>query len=199
MKKAFTLLELVFVIVIAGILAFVLIPKSSDTKLLESANQLISHIRYAQQLALNNDQFDPNDKDWYKKMWRIEFESNGTYKVWRGNVAKSNKIAPDPANPGQKLKDVQLKRGIIAKGSNVIFDELGRVYSEQATNKSYEHKIDQNTTIKLCKGSASSGSNACDSKERIELSIEPETGYILPQHCGAANKDGVSSCKVLDI
>lgn len=193
MKKAFTLLELVFVIVIAGILAFVLIPKSSDTKLLESANQLISHIRYAQQLALNNDQFDPNDKDWYKKMWRIEFESNGTYKVWRGADATSNKIAPDPANPGQKLKDVQLKRGIIAKGSNVIFDELGRVYSAQAANKSYEHKIEQNTTIKLCKGSASSD---CTGKERIELSIEPETGYILPQHCGAANK---GSCKVLDI
>ena len=196
MKKAFTLLELVFVIVIAGILAFVLIPKSSDTKLLESANQLISHIRYAQQLALNNDQFDPNDENWYKKMWRIEFENNGTYKVWRGNEAKSNKIAPDPANPGQKLKDVQLKRGIIAKGSKVIFDELGRVYSEQATTKSYEHKIEQNTTIKLCKGSASSD---CTGKERIELSIEPETGYILPQHCGAANKDVFSSCKVLDI
>lgn len=196
MKKAFTLLELVFVIVIAGILAFVLIPKSSDTKLLESANQLISHIRYAQQLALNNDQFDPNDKDWYKKMWRIEFENNGTYKVWRGNVAQSNKIAPDPANPGQKLKDVQLKRGIIAKGSKVIFDELGRVYSEQAANKSYEHKIDTNTTIKLCKGSASSD---CTDKERIELSIEPETGYILPQHCGATYKTGKRKCKVLDI
>ena len=196
MKKAFTLLELIFVVVIAGILAFVLIPKSSDTKLLESANQLISHIRYAQQLALNNDQFDPNDENWYKKMWRIEFENNGTYKVWRGNEAKSNKIAPDPANPGQKLKDVQLKRGIIAKGSKVIFDELGRVYSEQATTKSYEHKIDQNTTIKLCKGSASSD---CTGKEHIKLSIEPETGYILPEHCGAANKDGFSSCKVLDI
>lgn len=196
MKKAFTLLELVFVIVIAGILAFVLIPKSSDTKLLESANQLISHIRYAQQLALNNDQFDPNDKDWYKKMWRIEFESNDTYKVWRGNEAKSNKIAPDPANPGQKLKDVQLKRGIIANGSKVIFDELGRVYSEQATNKSYEHKIDQNTTIKLCKGSASSD---CTGKEHIKLSIAPETGYILPEHCGATDKNGNSSCKVLDI
>ena len=197
MKKAFTLLELVFVIVIAGILAFVLIPKSSDTKLLESANQLISHIRYAQQLALNNDQFDPNDKNWYKKMWRIEFENNGTYKVWRGNEAQSNKIAPDPANPGQKLKDVQLKRGIIAKANKkVIFDELGRVYSEQAATKSYEHKIDQNTTIKLCKGSASSD---CTGKEHIKLSIEPETGYILPEHCGAANKDGFSSCKVLDI
>lgn len=197
MKKAFTLLELVFVIVIAGILAFVLIPKSSDTKLLESANQLISHIRYAQQLALNNDQFDPNDENWYKKMWRIEFESNGTYKVWRGNEAKSNKIAPDPANPGQKLKDVQLKRGIIAKANKkVIFDELGRVYSEQAATKSYEHKIEQNTTIKLCKGSASSD---CTGKERIELSIEPETGYILPEHCGATGKDGKSKCKVLDI
>lgn len=196
MKKAFTLLELVFVIVIAGILAFVLIPKSSDTKLLESANQLISHIRYAQQLALNNDQFDPNDENWYKKMWRIEFENNGTYKVWRGNEAKSNKIAPDPANPGQKLKDVQLKRGIIAKGSKVIFDELGRVYSEQAANKSYEHKIEQNTTIKLCKGSASSD---CTGKEHIKLSIAPETGYILPEHCGATDKTGNSSCKVLDI
>ena len=90
---------------------------------------------------------------------------------------------------------MQLKRGIVAKGKKVIFDELGRVYSEQATTKSYEHKIDTNTTIKLCKDSANSSYNACDSKEHIELSIEPETGYILPQYC----KDGNSKCKVLDI
>ena len=120
MKRAFTLIELVFVVVITGILAFVLIPKSSDTKLLQATNQIISHIRYTQSLAINGDQFDPNDKNWYKKMWRISFSNinnkkddkyNGwNYVVWRDSQGNSTanpnspkEIAPDPAAPGKLL------------------------------------------------------------------------------------------------
>lgn len=120
MKKAFTLIELVFVIIIAGILAFAMIPKSNDTKLLEATNQLISHIRYTQHLAINGDQFDPNDKLWYKKMWRISFNNissaknkdyNGwNYAIWRdsegdstGNLNSIKEVAPDPAAPGKLL------------------------------------------------------------------------------------------------
>lgn len=79
-KSAFTMLELVFVIVVIGILSSVFIPKFGQNKLSEAANQLVSHIRYTQHLALMEDMFDSNDQFWYKKRWQIVFNSdNFTY------------------------------------------------------------------------------------------------------------------------
>lgn len=86
MKKAFTLIELVFVMIVLGILTFTLWPKKEPTQALEAARQIVAHIRYTQHLALNDDKFATHRdedgtkekiaKDWYKRMWRITF-SNG--------------------------------------------------------------------------------------------------------------------------
>jgi type II secretory pathway pseudopilin PulG len=79
MKKAFTMMELLFVIIIITFLAAALTPKTSSNKLYEAATQLISHIRYTQHLAIMDDKFDPNDSRWFKKRWQIIFsESNYT-------------------------------------------------------------------------------------------------------------------------
>ena len=74
-KPAFTMLELVFVIVAIGILSAVFIPRFGQNKLSEAANQLISHIRYTQHLALMDDKFDATDGSWYKKRWQIVFST----------------------------------------------------------------------------------------------------------------------------
>ncbi|MBU0633211.1 type II secretion system GspH family protein [bacterium] len=78
-KSAFTMLELVFVIVAIGILSAVFIPKFGQNKLSEAANQLVSHIRYTQHLALMEDMFDPNDALWYKKRWQIVFSTGDAH------------------------------------------------------------------------------------------------------------------------
>ena len=80
MKKAFTLLELVFVIVIIGIITSIMIPDSRSTKLREAATQLVSHIRYTQHLAMVDDKFDMNDNDWFKERWSIRF-SRGAHSL----------------------------------------------------------------------------------------------------------------------
>ncbi len=131
MKKAFTMVELIVVIVLIGVLAFFLMPNKADTKTLEAARQIISHIRYAQHLALNNDKFDSNDATWYKKFWRVSFsEAAGKlddcknpikandkdtkkcirYSVWQdsagdktGNANSLDELALDPAEPGKYL------------------------------------------------------------------------------------------------
>ena len=73
------MLELVFVIVVIGILSAVFIPKFGQNKLSEAANQLISHIRYTQHLALMDDKFDSNDVSWFLRRWEIAFSgANGT-------------------------------------------------------------------------------------------------------------------------
>ena len=59
MKKAFTMLELVLVIVIVGILSFALVNGWERNTLREAADQLVNHIRYTQHLAMQEDKFDP--------------------------------------------------------------------------------------------------------------------------------------------
>ena len=87
---AFTLLELVFVIVLIGILASTLMPKTSSTSLQEVATQLVSHIRYTQHLAMVNNRFDATDDDWYQGRWEIIFgTSSSGDKNSNGKVAYS--------------------------------------------------------------------------------------------------------------
>ncbi len=73
MKKAFTMLELIAVIVVVAILSMIMLPRFSDSKLREAADQIISHIRYTQHLAMIDDRFDPNDGNWTKERWQIGF------------------------------------------------------------------------------------------------------------------------------
>lgn len=72
-QKAFTLIELVFIIVITGILAAAVIPRVERDLLYEAAEQLLGHIKYTQHLALVDDVYRDDDETWYQAMWRISF------------------------------------------------------------------------------------------------------------------------------
>ena len=79
MKRfAFTMLELLFVIVVIGILAILSIPKFSTSPLHQAAEQIANHIRYTQHIAMISDEFSENDGAWYKKRWQIRFYEKGT-------------------------------------------------------------------------------------------------------------------------
>ena len=85
MKKAFTLLELVFVIVVIGILAAVIIPNTKINPIREASIQLLADIRYTQHLAMIDDRFDENNLGWFHELWQINFTAGGSassdYKV----------------------------------------------------------------------------------------------------------------------
>jgi len=70
------MLELVFVIVVMGILAAMIIPSTRTNPLQEAALQVLSHIRYTQHLAMLDDKYDANDASWYKGRWQIVFSKN---------------------------------------------------------------------------------------------------------------------------
>ena len=113
MKKAFTLVELVLVVVIVGIISAVMVPRLNRSTLDEAASQIISHIRYTQHLALIDDKYDTNDPRWFKERWQIKFSrSVDSQNVWAYSIFSDrsnhdripnlkNEIARDPMNAGE--------------------------------------------------------------------------------------------------
>lgn len=116
-NRAFTMIELVFVIVIVGILASLAIPRLERNGAKEAAEQILSHIRYTQHLALQDDKFKLGDDKWFRKRWNIAFaqttirdcsidKSGPTWKysvffdkTLSGNLNSKDEVAADPQKP----------------------------------------------------------------------------------------------------
>jgi len=126
MKKAFTLIELIFVIVVIGIIATFALPKINNNDLQKAAIQVIGHIRYTQHLAMSDDKFDSSTAlnyvippatpgNWFNKRWRINFTnalgtgSKWSYTVFDDRTGSSagtvgaTEIAVNPLNRSKKL------------------------------------------------------------------------------------------------
>ncbi len=94
LRKAFTMIELIFLITIVGIISALIIPRMQDTNLQEATDQVIKHIRLTQSLALSQDFYlaeasqsneysDPvkqtkSSVQWFKRWWQIQIHSEGT-------------------------------------------------------------------------------------------------------------------------
>ena len=79
MKKrntnAFTLLELVFVVVVLGILAAIAIPRLDTEKTQEGVDHIISYLRLTQQMALSDHKHQWNNSNWQRQFWQFQIES----------------------------------------------------------------------------------------------------------------------------
>ena len=131
MKKAFTLIELIFVIIVIGILSAVLAPSFKRNPLQEAADQIASHIRLTQQLALHDNKFNPTNSNWYKKRWQIRFfkkssaSKDGTAK-WAYAVFSDKNLDGNPNN--NEIAIDPLTNTYISGGFNIN-------YSNAKTNK----------------------------------------------------------------
>ena len=112
MKHAFTIIELVFVIVVIGILSAVIIPRIQTNPLQEAAIQLVADIRYTQHLALVDDKYETTTGSvWFKKRWQLTFgkpanaDGKYAYTVYADDGgsgdADEGEIAINPQNPNQ--------------------------------------------------------------------------------------------------
>lgn len=127
-------MEMIFVIVVIGILAAIVAPKGGQDKLQEAATQVLSHIRYTQHLAMIDDKFDPNGSAWFKKKWQIRFRRNSGssgYVIFSDSNAQGNvdggEEAIDPLSK-QRMNgfkdwqdgDLTLKYGIYGNDSGIV-------------------------------------------------------------------------------
>jgi len=173
MKKAFTMLELVFVIVVAGIIAAVVIPNTKTNPAQEAAIQLLSHIRYTQHLAMVDDKYDSTNANWFQNRWQIRVAGD-TYSVVSDN---NTNFALDPSNNDQNLSinlNDDYSVTITSDGScpaanptSVIisFDHLGRPFvGALATN--YGQLMATPCQLTLTSGT-----------ETVDINITQETGY----------------------
>lgn len=106
-RSAFTMIELVFVIIVLGILAALSLPRLDRDIKQEAADSILSDIRYTQHLALMDDKHKFDNPNWQKAFWKVSFESCGSGTGlftsigsdmdYLGDISK-DEAAIDPAN-----------------------------------------------------------------------------------------------------
>ncbi len=172
--KAFTMLELVFVIVVLGILAALALPRMDRDLRQEAKDNLLSAIRYTQHLALNDNKTDPFDATWQSKLWNISFAADGS----DYNISSNGSVAIDPTNgkpmdgtnPNILIGNKYGVSGISGCGNNLIaFDHLGRPFTGLTATNDYSDYMTADCTITV---TFQGGINA------LHLDISTETGYV---------------------
>jgi len=106
-QSAFTMIELVMVIVVLGILTALAMPRMERDRTQEAADTILSYLRYAQHMALNDYRENPMDNKWQRSFWQVKIEhcANGSGlflevgadKDYGGDIDK-NESAIDPSN-----------------------------------------------------------------------------------------------------
>lgn len=177
MKKAFTMLELVFVIVVIGILAAAILPRMDRDTAAEAAIRLQSDIRYTQHLALIDDKYDAGNANWAQNRWQIAF-TNNSYTIASNNGALA---ARDPETGNAIAIDLNDEYGATIDLSNcdggatvISFDHLGRPMTGNLSATPYP-------ALGANNGSLLTGNcviSVTADGETHNITIFPETGYV---------------------
>ncbi|MEA3373238.1 MAG: type II secretion system protein [Campylobacterota bacterium] len=176
-KSAFTMLELVFVIVVIGILAAAIIPRMDRDTVYEASEQLLSHIKYTQHLAMTDNVYDDTDANWFQNRWLITFDAgNETYSISKGTgtsyaldpLTKQEIDGTDDYDLDNKYSatiDLDYPTGTAAADPfTLVFDHLGRPHSGVGGSVSNILANDLNITITA-------------SGETANIIVIQETGY----------------------
>jgi len=105
-KHAFTMIELIFVIIVMGILAALAIPRYERNIRQEAADNILAAIRHTKLMALTDNVTYPRDNRWQRAFWRFGVEGcsdNGIFyyissdKDYQGDI-DAKEIINDPTN-----------------------------------------------------------------------------------------------------
>nr|WP_314392519.1 prepilin-type N-terminal cleavage/methylation domain-containing protein [uncultured Campylobacter sp.] len=126
-KKAFTMLELVVVIVVVGILALAALPRLDRDQLGSAVDDIMAAVRRTQLLAMQDNTFDPTDPNWNTRRWRIRLSSN-SYVISKSDIGREIEGVLD-RRYGITFADIDCP--VINPGDptphHIGFDEYGRI------------------------------------------------------------------------
>jgi prepilin-type N-terminal cleavage/methylation domain-containing protein len=201
MRYAFTMLELIIVIVVIGILAATVGPTFQRDANAEAAQQFVSHVRYTQHLAMMEDKFNPDPvlgTQWFRNRWRIIVRS-GVYSIFNdaddNGLPDENEVAIDPLDSSKRLDggfitnadavtpslNLVTEYGVAlafsggCNGANpliISFDHLGRPLLGDVKADVVAYPAGRLLSA-ACVVTFSGGSEA-----DVNVTITPETGYV---------------------
>lgn len=170
MKKAFTMIELLVVMVVGAILSAVAISKIHTSELIDAARSVANDIRYVRILALGDDLYGvPN---YHGEYYRIRFNKNlKSYKIINtphkniivNDYIDSSKLICDDSKPecvkrANLLNNfgVEISKFIPSKTSihknpenDIIFNELGEPLNYDPTSSGFQIELKKNSE-KVC-------------------------------------------------
>jgi len=73
-SKSFSLIELIFVIVLVGIISSYFIPKLYTSQLTQAANKIILHLKNTRYQAMLDNKFNHKDEMWFRERWTMKFQ-----------------------------------------------------------------------------------------------------------------------------
>ena len=200
-KSAFTMLEVVLVIVVLGILATLAVPRFDRDLRQEAGDSILSNIRYTQHLALMDNKQKFDKAEWQRRFWRIMFAqcSDGKYFYRIGSdddmdstsTFENTEAAIDPAN-GKPIYMSNNGNCNSNTASDNIF--IGKKYGVTVNNGTggctgksigFDHLGRPHTGFSASTqpNSASYMSAECifnftmSDSTTFQISIQPETGY----------------------
>ena len=151
-KRAFTMIELIFVIVVVGILAAIMIPKLNRNASREAANQILTHIRYTQHLAMQDDKYENfisnQPKPWFKMRWGIAFNNTSLYdeclidkpgiKTWKYSVFFDNSFKGNINSESEVANDIYKSGKLLSGGwSGISTDACKKINKELNIEKRF--------------------------------------------------------------
>ena len=151
-KRAFTMIELIFVVVVVGILAAIMIPKLNRNASREAANQILTHIRYTQHLAMQDDKYENfinnQSKLWFKMRWGIAFNNTSLYdeclidkpgiKTWKYNVFFDNSFKGNINSESEVANDIYKSGKLLSGGwSGMSTDACKKINKELNLGKRF--------------------------------------------------------------
>ncbi len=74
-KKSFSLIELVFIIVIISIISVQFIPKNFKSNLNQAASKIIVHLKNTRYQAMLDNKFNHSDEFWFRERWTLKFQN----------------------------------------------------------------------------------------------------------------------------
>jgi len=189
-RYAFTMMELVFVIVGIGIMSAVILPRTDRDSSREAALHFAQHIRFAQHLAMVEDPFRNDEQTYFFRRWSLAFLSGNRYVIAQSsdgtNVFANYNFAQDPLTSSQldgtvggetDLADKFNVSSVVFTGgcaNDVVltFDHIGRpltdtLASYAATTNRYTSLLKADCIITITANGESSS-----------ITMSPETAYV---------------------